>query len=145
MRLIVKKTDERANLPFYATDGAAGMDLSALLEEPLTLPPLGKATVSTGLAVKLPEGTVGLVFGRSGLGIKHGITLSNSVGVIDSDYVGEIRIGLVNISEKPYTIENGERIAQLAVVPVCRCDIEPAEKLPQTARGSGGFGSTGRK
>ena len=121
------------------------MDLAALLEEPLTVAPRALVSIPTGLAIALPDaGWVALIFARSGLGIKHGIALSNGVGVIDSDYRGEIRVGLTNLSDMPYTIQPGDRIAQLMVVPVARAAVLELEELPDTARGAGGFGSTGK-
>lgn len=145
MQLKVKKTDPRAQLPARSTSGSAGMDLRALLDEPLTLAPGGRTSVPTGIAIGLPSAeTVGLVFARSGLAIKHGLALSNGVGVIDSDYTGEIRVGLVNLSDTTYTIEPGERIAQLVIMPVCLPETIEVEELEQTDRGAGGFGSTGR-
>ena len=145
MQLKVKRTDPRVQLPGRATAGSAGMDLRALLEEPLTLEPGGRASVPTGIAIGLPSPeTVGLVFARSGLAIKHGLALSNGVGVIDSDYTGEIRVGLVNLSDTAYTIQPDERIAQLVVMPVCLPDILEVEELDKTERGAGGFGSTGK-
>ena len=145
MQLKVKRTDPRAQLPARSTSGSAGMDLRAVLDEPLTLTPGGRASVPTGIALGLPcAETVGLVFARSGLAIKHGLALSNGVGVIDSDYTGEIRVGLVNLSDTAYTIEPGERIAQLVIMPVCLPETIEVEELEQTDRGAGGFGSTGR-
>ena len=105
----------------------------------------GRAVLSTGIAIELPgPGWVALVFGRSGLGIKRGITLSNSVGVIDSDYRGEVKVGLINLSDEDYLVQNGERIAQLAVLPVAQATFTLADELGETSRGEGGFGSTGR-
>ena len=98
----IKKLNPNAILPSYATQGAAGLDLSALLDEPLTIPPLGRAVIRTGIAVSVPRGTVGLIYARSGLAVKHGLTLSNGVGVIDSDYTGELLVGLVNLSDTEY-------------------------------------------
>lgn len=145
MQLKVKRTDPRAKLPTRSTTGSAGMDLRALLEEPLTLAPGGRASIPTGIAIGLPSPeTVGLVFARSGLAVKHGLALSNGVGVIDSDYTGEIRVGLVNLSETAYTIQPDERIAQLVVMPVCLPEAVEVEALEQTDRGAGGFGSTGK-
>ena len=114
-------------LPAYATAGAAAMDLCACMEEPVTLAPGGR-----------------LVCSRSGMGARHGITLSNSVGVIDSDYRGELTVGLVNHGDVPYTIQPGDRIAQLMVLPILRPTLTVVEELDETERGSGGFGSTGR-
>lgn len=144
MELKIKRLDERAQLPVRATVGSAGMDLHALLDEPLTLSPGERFLVPTGIAIGLPSAdTVGLVFARSGLAVKKGITLSNCVGVIDSDYTGEVRVGLVNLSQEAYTIEPGERIAQLLVMPVCLPAIQEVDELEKTDRGAGGFGSTG--
>lgn len=145
MELLIQKLDERAQLPVRSTPGSAGADLHALLDEPLTIPAGGRAVVPTGIAIGLPSPeTVGLVFARSGLAVKHGLTLSNGVGVIDSDYRGEIRVGLVNLSDQPYTIQPGERIAQLVVAPVCLPVLREVDRLEDTQRGAGGFGSTGR-
>lgn len=144
-KLFVKRLDPRAALPAYQTPGSAAMDLAALLEEPATLPPGGRVVIPTGLAIALPDREwVALILPRSGLGVKHGVTLSNSVGVIDSDYRGELRVGLVNQSEEPYTIQPGDRIAQLMVIPVAKANPVELEELPPTQRGTGGFGSTGR-
>ena len=144
-RVFVKLTGRAGvGMPVRATSGSAGFDLCAALDAPLTLAPGKLASVPTGIAVKLPEGSVGLLFGRSGLGVKHGITLSNSVGVIDSDYTGEIFVGLCNVSDEPYTIMPLDRIAQLAVFSPLPVALEPADSLEKTERGEGGFGSTGR-
>lgn len=132
-------------LPAFATAGSAGADLRANLDEPLTIEPMGRAMIPTGLAMQLPDAGYGaFVFARSGLAVKHGLTLSNGVGVIDSDYRGEIKIGLVNLSQEAYTIQPGERMAQLVVMPVMPFAAAEAEELEDTARGAGGFGSTGR-
>jgi dUTP pyrophosphatase len=129
--------------PVRATEGAAGMDLRACIDEPVVLEP-GKITViPSGIAVKLPGGFAAYVFARSGLGVKHGITLANSVGVIDSDYRGEIRIGLINLSETAYTVNPGDRVAQLVVMPVATPTFVEGD-IGQTNRGINGFGSTGR-
>ncbi len=132
-------------LPRFATKGSAGADLCANIDAPLTVPPMGRVLVPTGLAIAIPDPLYGaFVFARSGLSVRHGLTLSNGVGVIDSDYRGEIRVGLVNLSQEPYTIVPGERIAQLVVAPVRQFSPVEAEELDDTARGTGGFGSTGR-
>ena len=141
----IQKLDPRAQAPERATAGSAGADLHALLDEALTIPPGGRAAVPTGIAIGLPSPeTVGLVFARSGLAVKHGLALSNGVGVIDSDYRGEICVGLCNLGTQPYEIQPGERIAQLVVMPVCPLPVQEAAELDQTQRGAGGFGSTGR-
>lgn len=131
--------------PFYASEGAAAMDLCACVDAPIEIAPRARAVLPTGIAVALPSPEyVALVFARSGLGIKHGITLSNGVGVIDSDYRGEIKVGLTNLSDVPYSVQPGDRIAQLAVMPVVRAELECAQDLDETARGTGGLGSTGK-
>ena len=132
-------------LPRFATPGSAAMDLQACIDQPVTIPAGQRAVLPTGLAMALPSaGYVALVFARSGLGIKKGICLSNGVGVIDSDYRGEIAVGLVNLSGEDYTVQPGDRIAQLMVVPVVQPVITLAEELDETDRGAGGLGSTGR-
>ena len=134
-----------AKAPFYATPGAAAADLCAVLDAPLTLPPMGRAMVPTGLAIQLPGPEyVALVCARSGLAVKHGLALSNGVGVIDSDYRGEIQVGLVNLGSETYTLQPGERLAQLMILPVAQAAFVQADTLDETDRGAGGFGSTGR-
>ena len=131
--------------PARATEGSAGLDLAACMDEPVTIAPRALVRIPTGIAIALPSPDyVALVFARSGLGIKHGVSLSNGVGVIDSDYRGEIAVGLTNLSDTPYTIQPGDRIAQLVVVPVARPELVWTEDLEDTGRGAGGFGSTGR-
>ncbi|HOU09940.1 MAG TPA: dUTP diphosphatase [Clostridiales bacterium] len=145
MTLKITKVREGARIPERATAGSAGLDLCACIDEPVTVAGRGSAVVGTGIAIALPGPEyAAFVFARSGLGIKHGIGLLNGVGVIDSDYRGEIRVGLVNQFDEPYTIEPGERIAQLIVLPVPAVTVETADALDDTARGAGGFGSSGR-
>ena len=140
-----KVLDPRAKAPAYATPGAAAADLCAVLDAPLTLEPGQRTMIPTGLAIELPDaGCVALLYARSGLAIKHGLTLPNCVGVIDSDYRGEIRVGLINLGAEPYTITPGERVAQLCIAPVWQAAFVQADALNDTARGAGGFGSTGR-
>lgn len=140
-----KLLDPRAKAPAYATTGAAAADLCALLDEPLTLAPGQRTMIPTGLAIELPDAQcVALLYARSGLAIKHGLTLPNCVGVIDSDYRGEVRVGLINLGTEPYTIQPGERIAQLCIAPVWQAAFVQAEDLSDTDRGAGGFGSTGK-
>lgn len=132
-------------LPEYKTAGAAGMDLIACIETPVVLQPGERRTIPTGIAIALPTPRlVGLVFARSGLASNHGIGLANGVGVIDSDYRGEIMCPLYNGSSEPFTIEPGERIAQLVVMPFIAVRWQEVDELPQTPRGASGFGSTGR-
>ncbi|ADI01794.1 dUTP diphosphatase [Syntrophothermus lipocalidus] len=139
------KVGSSVSLPFYATEGAAGMDLCACLEEEIIVKPLERVQVPTGLAIKIPSHVVGLVFPRSGNAWRLGMTLSNAVGVIDSDYTGEIRVLITNLDpERPFIVKPGDRIAQLVFVPVLSARLELVEELEETERGSGGFGSTGR-
>lgn len=133
-----------AQLPRYATEGAAGLDLAATLDAPVAIPPGGRAIVGTGIAIHLPSGTEGQVRPRSGLAARHGVTVLNAPGTIDEDYRGEVKVILVNHGAEPFRIESGDRIAQLVVQPVLRVAVEEtAEQAPETARGAGGFGSTG--
>lgn len=137
---------EGLDLPAYQTDLSAGLDLRAALPEeaPLTLAPLERALVPTGLQIALPPGTEGQVRPRSGLAAKHGLTVLNSPGTIDADYRGEVKVLLVNLSNEPFVVRRGERIAQLVVARHERIVWQTAETLDETARGAGGFGSTGR-
>lgn len=145
VKALSPKIGKEIPAPFYASAGAAAMDLHACVDEPVTIPAGGRAVIPTGIAIALPSAEyVALVFARSGLGIKHGIALSNGVGVIDSDYRGEIRVGLTNLSDTPYTVQPGDRIAQLAVMPVVQAELERVDSLDDTGRGTGGFGSTGK-
>lgn len=142
--LRMKKLREGAVLPQRQTEGAAGYDLCVCLEAPVTLQPGEGYPFPTGLAAEIPQGYAGMVFCRSGLGVKHGISLPNCVGVIDSDYRGELVVPLRNFGDGTYTIHPGERIAQLVIMPVLLPEIVEVEELSQTQRGQGGFGSTGR-
>ncbi len=138
--------NKEKQVPFYATEGSAGMDLKAVIDEPITLGPLDKALIPTGIAISLPGPEYGaFLFARSGLAAKHGITLANCVGVVDSDYTGEIKVALVNLSNTPYTIENGERVAQMVIMEVAKANFTVTDELEKTERGSGGFGSTGKR
>ena len=140
-----KVLDLRAKTPAYATPGSAAADLCAVLDEPLTVQPMQRVLVPTGLAIELPGAhAVALVYARSGLSIKHGLCRANGGGVIDSDYRGELRVPMVNLSNEPYTIQPGERVAQLCIAPVWQAAFTPADELTDTARGAGGFGSTGK-
>ena len=144
--LKIKKIQENAVIPKRATEGSAGLDLCACIDAPLTLNSGDTALIPTGLAIELPSSQYGaFVFARSGLSIKHGIGLLNAVGVIDSDYRGEIKVGVINQIKEPYTIEPGERIAQLVIMPVATLPVEEAQTLGESERGAGGFGSTGTK
>ena len=145
MELKIEKLREGAKIPQRATPGSAGMDLYACLDAPVTLAPGQLAVVPTGIAMELPDnGCAAFLYARSGLGVKHGVCLSNGVGVIDSDYRGEVCAGLCNVSDKPYVIEPGERVAQMVIAPVFTPEIREVGALSDTERGAGGFGSTGR-
>ncbi|MBR4098610.1 MAG: dUTP diphosphatase [Clostridium sp.] len=131
--------------PFYASAGAAAMDLHACLDEAVTIPAGQRRTIPTGIAIALPSPDyVALVFARSGLGIKHGVAPANCVGVIDSDYRGEVLVGLQNSGDAEYTIQPGDRIAQMMITPVIQAQVTLTDQLDDTARGAGGFGSTGK-
>jgi dUTP pyrophosphatase len=131
--------------PHYATEAAAGADLAASLDAPYTLGPRERASVPTGVRVAIPVGYEGQVRPRSGLAVRHGVTVLNAPGTIDADYRGEIHVLLVNLSDVPYTIADGDRIAQLVIAPVERAEFVPGDgQLEWSARGEGGFGSTGR-
>ncbi|WPZ34720.1 dUTP diphosphatase [Thalassobaculum sp. OXR-137] len=131
-------------LPAYETEGSAGMDLRAAVDAPVTLAPMERTAVPTGLSIALPKGYEAQVRARSGLAFRSGIACVNAPGTVDSDYRGEIKVILVNLGQEPVTFERGDRIAQLVVAPVSRVAWEEAESLDETARGDGGFGSTGR-
>lgn len=138
------KLNESSKVPERATAGSAGYDLCACVDGVVTLPARERVLIPTGIAAAIPEGYVGLLFGRSGLGIKHGVTMANGVGVIDSDYRGQIHAALVNQSDISYNISNGDRIAQLLIMPVAPVTFMLADSLDGTDRGENGFGSTGK-
>ena len=135
---------EGLELPAYASTGAAGADLRAAVSEDLTIPPLGRALVPSGLVFDIPEGFEIQVRPRSGLAARHGVTVLNSPGTVDCDYRGEVMAILVNLSAEPFTVTRGERIAQLVVAPALQARFADVESVGETARGAGGFGSTGR-
>ena len=144
--LKVKKVRENAKLPTRATEGSAGLDLYACIEEPITLNKGDKAVIPTGIAIGLDDPHyAAFIHSRSGLAIKHGIGLLNSVGVIDSEYRGEVCVGVIKQTEESYTIQPFERIAQMVIKPVELPEIIEVEELDETDRGAGGFGSTGKK
>lgn len=144
LKVISDKIGKDIPLPYYATDGAAGLDLHACIDGPVVVPAGGEAFIPTGIAAAIPEGYVGIMAVRSSMGIRHGITMTNGIGVIDSDYRGPMSVGLHNYRDVDYVVEPGDRIAQLVIVPVLHPEIEVVEDLPETVRGAGGFGSTGR-
>lgn len=141
----VKRLDPRAKLPAYGSADAAGADLYAITDGPVTIGPGETVLVHTGLAFAIPRGYVGLVYARSGLATKQGLAPANKVGVIDADYRGELMVSLYNHSGEARTVNDGDRIAQMVITPYLTADFQPADELDDTARGSGGFGSTGSK
>ncbi|MBQ9980624.1 MAG: dUTP diphosphatase [Oscillospiraceae bacterium] len=144
IQAISDKIGREIPLPTYETNGSAGADLRACMDEPVTLKPLQRALIPTGIAIALPGAEfAALIMARSGLASKEGLTLANAVGLIDSDYRGEIKVAMVNLSDRERTIVPGQRIAQLVIAPVCRGRFALADSLDETARGAGGFGSTG--
>lgn len=145
IQLKVKKLLPEAKLPAYGSEFAAGADLYALSENPIRIAPQETAIVHTGLAAEIPEGYVGLIFARSGLATKKGLAPANKVGVIDSDYRGELRVALYNHTKYVQTVEPFERVAQFVIMPYVAAQFEEAEELSDTVRGEGGFGSTGTK
>lgn len=132
-------------LPSYATEHSAGMDLLAAIDAPITLKPLERKLVPTGLSIALPEGYEAQIRPRSGLALKNGISLVNTPGTIDADYRGEVGVIMINLSQQDFTIERGMRIAQMVIAPYTRAQFSEVLELPESGRGAGGFGSTGTK
>ena len=145
MKLKLKKLNNNAIIPTYGTEYSAGADLYNLPDNTVNIEPHSTVLIKTGVAVEIPDGYCGLIFARSGLATKRGLAPANKVGVIDADYRGEIMVSLHNHSEIPATVEGGERVAQLVVVPFLKAEFELCDELSETIRGEGGFGSTGRK
>ena len=141
----LKFISESGILPTYATDGASGLDLRAFIDEPITLAPMERRLIPTGLFVQIPEGYEGQIRARSGLAIKHGIGLVNSIGTIDSDYRGELKIPMIHFGNESFTISNGDRVAQLVIAAYERVEPIIVSELDDTDRGEGGFGHTGVK
>lgn len=143
MQIACKKTDSRAQIPKFMSEGAAGADICAVLDGEITIAPHQTALISTGLCMEIPEGYAGFLFARSGIALKKGLAPANKTGVIDSDYRGEVKIALHNHSEKDQIVQPNERIAQLVILPVVSADFVQKESLDETRRSGGGFGSTG--
>ncbi len=139
----IKVRSLSGNLPSYETEGSAGMDIRAYIEEPVTLEPGKRALIPTGLFMEIPAGFEVQIRARSGLAVKYGIGLTNGIGTIDSDYRGEIKVSLINWGEDDFVINDGDRIAQMVVCRYEKADLELADELSDTARGAGGFGHTG--
>jgi dUTP pyrophosphatase len=145
IKALSPKLGKEIPFPSYATAGSAGMDLRACVDEPVTVAPGQRVAIPTGFAIALPDpGWVALIYARSGLAVKHGLAPANCVGVVDSDYRGEIVVALQNYAGEEYTIQPGERVAQMVITPVTQARIDVVEELDETARGAGGFGSTGK-
>ena len=141
----IKKLKENAIIPTYGSEYAAGADLYACIDEPVTIMPQETAFIGTGIAMEIPMGYAGLVYARSGLSCKQGLAPANKVGVVDADYRGEITVALYNHSNEEKTVESGDRIAQMVVTPFLHVDFNEVKQLSDTVRGVGGFGSTGTK
>jgi dUTP pyrophosphatase len=141
--LKIFKSHPRIKLPQYESEGASGMDLLAFLDSDITIPPLGRVRIPTGLKMEIPEGFEAQVRTRSGLAVNSGLTVLNAPGTIDSDYRGEIEVILINLGDSDVIVKDGQRIAQLVTAPVCHAVINEVTTLKESARGSGGFGSTG--
>ena len=144
IKVLVKKLNPKAELPKYKTEGSSGMDLMALIENPITIKPQNSALIPTGLSIAIPEDTEVQIRPRSGLAGKSSISVLNTPGTIDSDYRGEIKIILFNHGKEEFTVNNNDRIAQMILMPVLKAEFEEVEELPKTIRGSEGFGSTGK-
>jgi len=136
---------DKVKPPYYATEQAAGMDVSACIEDDITIHPGERAKIPCGFAIAVPQGYAGMLYARSGLASKFGIALSNAVGIIDSDYRGEVLCAITNYGDSDFTVKQGDRIAQLVIAPVQKCILCKTDELFETERGDNGFGSTGRK
>ena len=143
VRLRIKKKEGGLPLPEYGSQGASGLDIRAFISEELTIPPMGRAKIPTGLFLEIPEGCEVQIRPRSGLADKWGVTVLNTPGTIDSDYRGELEVILINLGEGSFAVKNGDRIAQMVISPIIRASLSEVEFLSETERGSGGFGSTG--
>lgn len=143
MIMKIIRMEHNKHLPEYKTEGSSGMDLYAAIDEPITLKPLERKLIPTGIKIEIPTEYEAQIRARSGLSVKHGITLINAIGTIDADYRGEVCVGLVNLSDKEYTINPEDRIAQMVIAKVEKAQIEVTTELAESARGAGGFGSTG--
>jgi len=144
VKVLVKKLNSKAQLPKYKTSGSSGMDLMASIENPIKIEPQESALIATGISIAIPEGTEVQIRPRSGLAAKFSISVLNTPGTIDSDYRGEIKIILFNHGKEEFTINNNDRVAQMVLMPILKAEFEEVEDLPETLRGSEGFGSTGK-
>ena len=144
VKILIKKLNSRVKLPKYKTDGSSGMDLMALLDKPISIMPQKSELIPTGLSIAIPDNTEIQIRPRSGLAAKNNISVLNTPGTIDSDYRGELKIILYNHGSKEFVVKNEDRIAQMVLVPIIKATFEVVEELPETIRGAGGFGSTGK-
>jgi len=144
VKVLIKKLNEKVELPEYKTTGSSGLDLTAFIEKKIIIMPGKNALVPTGISIAIPEDTEVQIRPRSGLAAKNNISVLNTPGTIDSDYRGEIKVILFNYGDKEFTVNNNDRIAQMILMPILKVDFEIVETLPETIRGSGGFGSTGK-
>ena len=144
IKVLIKKLNQKAIIPSYKTSGSSGLDLTALIEREIIIPPKKSALISTGLSIAIPDDTEVQIRPRSGLAAKSNITVLNTPGTIDSDYRGELKIILFNHGDKEFVVNNGDRIAQMVLMPVLKIEFEEVDNLPKTIRGSEGFGSTGK-
>ena len=144
IKVLIKKLNQKAIIPSYKTSGSSGLDLTALIEREIIIPPKKSALISTGLSIAIPDDTEVQIRPRSGLAAKSNITVLNTPGTIDSDYRGELKIILFNHGDKEFVVNNGDRIAQMVLMPILKIEFEEVDNLPKTIRGSEGFGSTGK-
>ena len=144
-KILIKRFSDNVLIPKYETDGSSGMDISAFIEDDIAITPGSKVIIPTGFSLSIPIGYEIQIRPRSGLSAKHGLTVLNTPGTIDADYRGEIKVILINLSKNKFVIENGLRIAQMVVCPIIQAELQEVKKLSTTARGDGGFGSTGIK
>ena len=144
VKVLLKRLNPKAQIPKYKTDGSSGLDLMALIENPIKIKPQESSLISTGISIAIPQDTEVQIRPRSGLAAKSNISILNTPGTIDSDYRGEIKVILFNHGKKEFTVKNNDRIAQMVLMPILKVEFEEVEDLPETMRGSGGFGSTGK-
>ncbi len=144
VKVLVKRLDSKVNLPKYKTDGSSGLDLMAFINNPIKIKPYTSEIIPTGISIAIPKDTEIQIRPRSGLAAKNNISVLNTPGTIDSDYRGEIKIILFNHGKHEFTVNNSDRIAQMVIMPILKAQLEEVENLPETLRGSGGFGSTGK-
>ena len=144
VKILIKKLNPKVKLPSYKTDGSSGMDLMAFIKKPVSILPQKSELIPTGLSIAIPNNTEVQIRPRSGLAVKNNISVLNTPGTVDSDYRGELKVILYNHGNKEFIVNNEDRIAQMVLVPIIKADFEEVENLPETIRGEGGFGSTGK-